>query len=224
VVIKREALFRSLFRHVCAALKFEEGFVCESLSQLYTPHLRYILLNTHLSSKEICEITLSRCSSQIKYRDNFWKVPNLKIEKLSSPSLSSSHNDQPYTALWVTDVHIDPYYAEGSCSVCKEPLCCRASSKSTQDECGKAGRWGTLAWCDMPLSTIYNFFEHISASKDNIDYIIFTGDISPHYVWGETPEQIINNSRTLAQMFKDYLPGKPVVFTIGNHENSPVNL
>lgn len=219
-------MFRSLFKHVCSTLKFEEGFVCESLSKFFSPHIRYILLNTHLTAKEICEISLYRCSSEIKYRNDFWKVPNLKIDQYLSPSLGQKHlKEKNLTALWVTDIHLDPFYEKGSCTLCKEPLCCRSTSQPLKDEYKKAGKWGSIAKCDLPMLAVENFFEYAEKNiKDHIDYIIFTGDVSPHFIWAETKEDIVNNSKVLAEMFKTYLPKKDIIIAVGNHESSPVNL
>ncbi len=49
----------------------------------------------------------------------------------------------------VSDIHTDLLYQEGSPADCDLPMCCRSDSKGGKSQ-EKAGKWGTLANCDIP--------------------------------------------------------------------------
>jgi hypothetical protein len=51
---------------------------------------------------------------------------------------------------------MDPYYEEDTEALCEIPICCRkgTTNKGNKgDPALKAGKWGTLAKCDIPLVT-----------------------------------------------------------------------
>lgn len=57
----------------------------------------------------------------------------------------------------------------------------------------------------------------------DIDYILWTGDLPPHDVWNQTKEENLKVlQETVAQM-SDMFPGVPIFPALGNHESSPVN-
>lgn len=49
-----------------------------------------------------------------------------------------------------------------------------------------------------------------------------SGDIVSHADWDYTPETHQDMIRNISDLFKKYLPGIGVYFTIGNHEGKPV--
>jgi len=52
----------------------------------------------------------------------------------------------------LADIHIDFFYQEGSEVNCGKTLCCRDYSNDTTTE--KAGFWGTISRCDIPVHTV----------------------------------------------------------------------
>lgn len=70
----------------------------------------------------------------------------------------------------------------------------------------------------------FNKHRHNFDSNDTLDYILWTGDITPHDVWNSNMEDLIRVVRTWSQAMKSYLPkGIPVFPVLGNHDTIPVN-
>ena len=66
-------------------------------------------------------------------------------------------------------------------------------------------------------------FLHRLNNFQDIDYILWTGDLPPHDVWNQTREENLKVLRnTVAQMIEMF-PGIPIFPALGNHESSPVN-
>lgn len=75
-------------------------------------------------------------------------------------------------------------------------------------------------------SVLYTSSVYISFKRDcvqDIDYILWTGDLPPHDVWNQTREENLKILRdTVAQMVEMF-PGIPIFPALGNHESAPVN-
>ena len=57
----------------------------------------------------------------------------------------------------------------------------------------------------------------------DIDYILWTGDLPPHDIWNQTREENLKIIKeTVRQMFEMF-PGIPIFPALGNHESAPVN-
>ena len=55
------------------------------------------------------------------------------------------------------------------------------------------------------------------------DWIYMTGDLPAHNDWNQTrPDQVLAFNKMIG-LFNEYLPKKPVFYSFGNHESSPVN-
>lgn len=66
-------------------------------------------------------------------------------------------------------------------------------------------------------------FCHDLKNFQDIDYILWTGDLPPHDVWNQTREENLKVLRdTVAQMVEMF-PGIPIFPALGNHESAPVN-
>ena len=66
--------------------------------------------------------------------------------------------------LHLSDVHMDPDFAEGTVVNCDEPLCCRPWSQVAQGEnvTEYSGKWGGAHGnCDLPQITLENMLEYI---------------------------------------------------------------
>lgn len=78
--------------------------------------------------------------------------------------------------------------------------------------------------CILILFNIYNSKNiKLQCLFQDIDYILWTGDLPPHDVWNQTKEENLKVlQETVAQM-SDMFPGVPIFPALGNHESSPVN-
>lgn len=57
----------------------------------------------------------------------------------------------------------------------------------------------------------------------DIDYILWTGDLPPHDVWNQTREENINILKDTVQQMIEHFPKVPIFPALGNHESAPVN-
>ena len=124
--------------------------------------------------------------------------------------------------LHLSDTHIDPFYAEGADAVCGEPLCCRQTSGHTSAQ-NRAGFWGDYRDCDIPLRTLENSLKFIESKHQDIDYVIWTGDIPPHDVWNQTRDGQLAVIKLVANTIHKYLGNIPIYPALGNHESTPIN-
>ena len=127
-----------------------------------------------------------------------------------------------FKVLHISDTHIDLNYKETSDAVCGEPLCCRNVDKSVPIE-NQSGFWGDYRDCDIPLRTFDSMLKHIALKHQDIDYVIWTGDIPPHDVWNQTKNEQVNLLRKVSQLIQKHLGSKPIFPALGNHESLPIN-
>lgn len=58
----------------------------------------------------------------------------------------------------------------------------------------------------------------------DIDYVIWTGDLVPHDIWNQTNEIIMANIEEHIKLISDKLPDVTIYPSLGNHERAPVDL
>lgn len=100
----------------------------------------------------------------------------------------------------ISDLHPDLYYTEGFPVDCTEPVCCRSNSTAKGNSTKKAGYWGSIGSCDLPIQTFDIFLGEIQ--KLNPDAIIWTGDNTPHDIWQQTQSYNLNFTMLLALKIK----------------------
>lgn len=61
----------------------------------------------------------------------------------------------------------------------------------------------------------------MNRSLQDIDYIIWTGDLPPHDIWSQTKESNLNIVRDTTQLLLEAFPGVPIFPALGNHESVP---
>jgi len=98
-------------------------------------------------------------------------------------------------------------------------VCCRKEDGPVKVP---AGKWGSYLDCDTPQDTFEHMLQHI-ASTEQIDYIIWLGDLPGHNVWDQTREDQIYVEKYLTEILLKYFPDKKIYAALGNHESSPVN-
>lgn len=57
----------------------------------------------------------------------------------------------------------------------------------------------------------------------DIDYVIWTGDILPHDIWNQSSVKVIQAIEKSIELVMNKLPGVRIFPAIGNHEQIPVN-
>lgn len=138
--------------------------------------------------------------------DKVWEKPTLR-KKLK--------------VMHISDLHIDLFYTPGMPSRCTEPVCCRVNSTSRPNETAKAGYWGSLDDCDLPIQTFELFLTELE--KINLDLIIWTGDNTPHDVWQQSQTYNLNFTTMISEKLRKHT-NATVISAMGNHESYPVNV
>jgi len=73
---------------------------------------------------------------------------------------------------------LDLEYEVGSSTECNWPMCCRKRNGYPDDPAKRAGPYGSLAACDVPVSMLYKLGDKINELKP--DVLFWTGDVPPH--------------------------------------------
>lgn len=131
------------------------------------------------------------------------------------------------TSLSLPDVHPDEFYKVHT-STGEDDACHRGK--------GASGTYGAeTSDCDSPFSLVNATFDWIQANlKDQIDFIIWTGDSARHDSDEKIPrsrDQVLGTNRWLANKFSDVFAnpdGKglsiPVIPNLGNNDILPHNI
>lgn len=121
----------------------------------------------------------------------------------------------------ISDLHPDLFYTEGSPVDCTEPVCCRNNVTSKPNSTRKAGYWGSIGSCDLPIQTFDVFLDEVR--RINPDAIIWTGDNTPHDIWQQTQSYNLNFTIMLSEKIRA-VSNATVIAAMGNHESWPVNV
>ena len=121
----------------------------------------------------------------------------------------------------LTDIHLDTKYIENGTVYCDEPVCCREPASTYSRK--KSGKYGFLGRCDASVELLESFMD--KAYELNPDFIIWTGDNSPHNSknasQNDNYEASIIVKNMLDEKFKNEIPIYPA---LGNHEKYPSDL
>ena len=127
-------------------------------------------------------------------------------------------------AVHVADPHVDYQYRIGSNAECTNYLCCHESDGFPTEKSKQAGEWGSYL-CDMPPNTLKLMFDYI---RDVVkpDIVIWTGDNSPHTVWSNTVEEVLDSTHNVTQMIHEAFKHTKitVIPIMGNHDVWPANV
>nr|CAD7259209.1 unnamed protein product [Timema shepardi] len=207
---------------LCVLFNVETREVCTGLVNVYLESALYLAehVNNDTLIDGVCGLVIN--SDECHFQDEWTVDVDLGTKPdVVTPAISDSPT---VTVVQVTDIHYDPKYTFGGNAVCGEPTCCRSAQGSPADESSAAGYWGDYRDCDMPLQTVTDMLTHIKQTHQKIDYVYFTGDIIDHGVWETSQEFNTRIIKEVVQEFNDFFGEIPVIFTLGNHEPTPVNI
>ena len=207
----------------CVHLHLADEHVCREITELFSDDFITTLQQSLLWPSEACAIVVGpSCGHFDIYAP--WNVTLPSVPKPPvTPPVPPSPGAPQSRVLFLTDIHWDREYAEGSAVDCKDPLCCRNSSGLPSWKHHGAGFWGTYSKCDLPLRTVENLLENV-AKDGPWDWVYWTGDIPAHNVWAQTRAQQLNELTTISRLIRKHLgPNVTVYPAVGNHESTPVN-
>lgn len=108
-------------------------------------------------------------------KDNF---VNYLYDELEAATAKANEPRKTLTFVHFTDLHLDLDYQVGANKKCKAPMCCRIEDGMATDPADAAGPYGSMALCDIPVSTFYLMGDLVKSW--NPDGVFWTGDVVPH--------------------------------------------
>lgn len=133
--------------------------------------------------------------------------------------------------LHISDLHIDPRYANSAEANCTSGLCCRENaynSESPHTPLLPAPRFGYFL-CDAPYALIAAVLEAIppltGSEATGFNFTLFTGDMLAHDPEYQQSRAYNEYSEVvLFDLIKRMLGPGPVYVTLGNHDSYPTDL
>ncbi|XP_036379011.1 sphingomyelin phosphodiesterase [Megalops cyprinoides] len=207
----------------CVRLRLAEEHVCREITELFRDDVIRALQESYLWPTEACALLFGPDCGHF----DIYAPWNITLPKAPKPPVVPPSPPPPGSpqsrVLFLTDVHWDKEYAEGSSADCKEPLCCRNGSGHPVWYHRGAGHWGTYSKCDLPLHTVENLLQNL-AKAGPWDWAYWTGDIPAHNVWAQTRDQQLFELVEITRLIQKHLgPNVTVYPAVGNHESTPVN-
>ncbi|KAK7076989.1 Sphingomyelin phosphodiesterase [Halocaridina rubra] len=220
------AIIVNLMINLCVDLGISNLNFCEHFVNEIEGQLFYIFENrANLTGKDACGMMFVGYGCNTNNPDRIWEValPDENKPPVIDPTLPPD-GSPVLKVLHLADTHYDPFYLPGSNAECGEKYyCCREESGPVESPEDAAGKWGDYRNCDAPQWLLQAMYDHIKATHQDLDFIIWTGDLIPHNVWNTTRDGNLQIIRDCVQMIADNFPGIPVFPAIGNHESHPVN-
>jgi sphingomyelin phosphodiesterase len=194
---------------------------CDGLINKFLPIIADSLLDHYLTAEYICTVVHACEYDHFIYMDPDDYAKDLLKDKPANITNTVIKSEKKLHVLQITDIHTDLLYKEGSDAQCSDANCCRSGSDKEIPEDRKAGKWGYVGKCDLPLRTLENFVDQ-AVYEQKPDFIIWTGDNPSHSVWDPNNQQEIFNITTIftEKLMKSNIPVYPC---LGNHEKYPAD-
>lgn len=223
--LKREtsvAWVGSVATNLCKQLKIAPPAVCQSAVQLFEDDMVEVWTRSVLSPSEACGLLLgSTCGHW-----DIFESWNISLPDVPKPPPQPPNPPAPGApvsrVLFLTDLHWDHDYLEGTDPDCENPLCCRRDSGLPPASRPGAGYWGEYSKCDLPLRTLESLLSGLGPAGP-FDMVYWTGDIPAHNVWHQSRQDQLRALTTITALVKKFLGPVPVYPAVGNHESTPVN-
>ncbi|XP_059080970.1 sphingomyelin phosphodiesterase-like [Tigriopus californicus] len=220
---------QDLIANICMDLHIEADTVCQGIVSTYGPILKFVIdgLGPKATPELFCGVFLDEYCMSTEVNDlvNNWEVTHSNVPKppFTPPTLPEPEATK-LKVLHLTDLHIDLSYLPGSNPDCGMPCCCMNTTGLAQGDERRAGYWGDIADCDLPIWTFEAMLQQIKEDHGSeLAYTIYTGDSPPHDVWQQSKESNFEHSKRVLELYKQYLPNVPLYLSLGNHEGFPVN-
>jgi sphingomyelin phosphodiesterase len=195
--------------------------VCNEYLNLYGPVIYDSIVDHYINGEYVCSLTrVCKDEHFIKLNADDYAKDLLKDKPLNVTTPFIDIQAPTWKVLQVADLHVDYLYLEGSKAKCSDPLCCRITDK-TISSTERAGKWGCIGKCDLPLKTLELFTDYVN-EEIKPDFILWTGDNPPHDPWTGSQEAAFNATQTFVDLIsKNNNYSLPVYPTPGNHEMYP---
>lgn len=207
---------------MCKMLNIAPLNVCQSAVHLFEDDVVDVWTRSVLSPSEACGLLLG---SSCGHWDIFstWNISLPSVPKPPPKPPSPPAPGAPVSrVLFLTDLHWDHDYLEGTDPNCADPLCCRRGSGWPPNSQTGAGYWGEYSKCDLPLRTLESLLKGLGPAGP-FEMVYWTGDIPAHDVWQQSRQDQLRALNTITDLVRKFLGPVPVYPAVGNHESTPVN-
>lgn len=207
---------------MCKMLNIAPLNVCQSAVHLFEDDMVEVWTRSVLSPSEACGLLLG---SSCGHWDIFstWNISLPSVPKPPPKPPSPPAPGAPVSrVLFLTDLHWDHDYLEGTDPNCADPLCCRRGSGWPPKSQKGAGYWGEYSKCDLPLRTLESLLKGLGPAGP-FEMVYWTGDIPAHDVWQQSRQDQLRALTTITELVRKFLGPVPVYPAVGNHESTPVN-
>lgn len=207
---------------VCKLLKIAPPAVCQSVVRLFEDDVVDVWTRSVLRPSEACGLLVG---SSCGHWDIFesWNISLPPVPKPPpQPPRPPAPGSPVSRVLFLTDLHWDHDYLEGTDPNCENPLCCRQDSGPPPASRPGAGYWGEYSKCDLPLRTLESLLGGLGPAGP-FEMVYWTGDIPAHNVWHQSRQDQLRALTTVTALVKKFLGPVPVYPAVGNHESTPVN-
>ena len=151
-------------------------------------------------------VVMPACSSRKRVLSSLFLLQSFIL------SISSSVTSK---FLWLSDIHLDPFYGQTKASTDMSQTCSLASTNDSYP-------YGIFG-CDAPLSLFQETLKHSSDLHHDLDFILFTGDLCRHS--NDLFDDPISTTKsilsTVINMTHSMFPNVPIVAAIGNNDFTP---
>ena len=201
-------LIERITTDICIIKRIEKEDVCIGIIKTYGPEIITIVSNAHVpqyicSMAQYCNLTgYTKYSTPYSY--HVAKNVNIREKNVKDNEIGFMFH--------ISDLHLDPYYTEGTSTDCGRPVCCH-----TWWGKGNATQWSGYS-CDTSPALFDSMLENMVIVNSNPDYIMYTGDAPPHNIWNQTREWNMNITRHVIERIKVYFPNTTLLYSVGNHE------
>ncbi|CAB4066404.1 SMPD1 [Lepeophtheirus salmonis] len=194
---------------LCPALALLNIFskkVCKQTIDVFSPEVKFLIKNGKLESKKMCSFIFgAKCGEISTITD--WNIDLNSSQPSTFTTESFLLPKKTSKILQITDVHLDLEYKVGSNAACKDPLCCRNENDKPKKP-GMKQESGDIT---------------IESNPEGFEYILFTGDNTPHDIWAQSRTANLDYSNTVFEAMRKVFPNQRIFPIIGNHETFPVN-
>lgn len=114
----------------------------------------------------------------------------------------------------ISDLHLDSLYSTDGTI---DERCHKPDYVTEGDGLGPAGDYR----CDPPYVLVESAIRHMKRVNPDPDFILWTGDSSPHWKDGPDFEYIFKNLKNITKLFRNYFKDAFIVPVLGNHDTNP---
>lgn len=141
----------------CVRAHLQDKTVCQGAIKEMAEYILTGLWRHRTNPHIVCQ-DLLMCRKEYVKRDLDKEIQDM-VKNKPNKKWEKPTGRKTLKIVHISDLHPDLFYAEGSPVDCTEPVCCRANVPVKGNSTRKAGYWGSIGKCDLPLQTFDVFLK-----------------------------------------------------------------